>query len=179
MQGVLIQLTKIAAERRIPMLLIGGHALQAYGVTRQTLDVDVLIAEAHAAAMEEALLQVGYTVQARSEIFARHRHASPLLPDVDVLFVDDRTAERMSRQATERLMGGAACRVPALPHLLALKLHAIRNNPPREPRDFADIVELLRANPGAISPDALRALCAQYGPEGIWEKLEAAPWTRG
>lgn len=135
MQGVLFQLATIAAERRIPMLLIGGHALQAYGVTRQTLDVDVLIAEAHAASLEEALLQVGYTVQARSEIFARHRHAS---------------------------------------QLLALKLHAIRNNPPREPRDFADTVELLRANPGAISPDALRSLCAQYGPEGIWEKLEAA-----
>ena len=60
MKAVLQLLMEISATQHIPLLLIGGHALQAYGVTRQTLDVDVLVSEAHAAAMDAAL-PVSYT----------------------------------------------------------------------------------------------------------------------
>jgi hypothetical protein len=59
-----------------------------------------------------------------------------------------------------------------------MKLHAIRSNPQREPRDFADIVELVRANPGHLGQDELHALCAKYGPEGMWEKFEEILWKR-
>jgi hypothetical protein len=110
----------------------------------------------------------------RSEIFARYRHLSLNLADVDVLYVDGRTAEQMRQQAAQHRVGGVFCRVPALSHLVALKLHAIRNNPAREPRDFADIVELLRVNVGTIEREELQALCAKYGPGGMWSKLEAA-----
>jgi hypothetical protein len=76
MKSVLQLLMEISATTHIPVLLIGGHALQAYGVTRQTLDVDVLVSEAHATAMDAALHHVGYSQVARSEIFARYRHPS-------------------------------------------------------------------------------------------------------
>lgn len=108
MKSVLQLLMQISEKGHIPLLVIGGYALQAYGVTRQTLDVDVLISEAHTTAMDAALL-----------------------------------------------------------HLVAMKLHAIRTSPQREPRDFADIVELVRSNPGSISQDELHSLCTTYAPEGI------------
>jgi hypothetical protein len=57
-----------------------------------------------------------------------------------------------------------------------LRLHAIRSNPQREPRDFADIVESVRANPARLGHAELRDLCAKYGPEGVWAKLEAVLW---
>jgi hypothetical protein len=140
--------------------------------------VDVLVSEEHAMPLEEAFQRFGYSALVRSEIFARYRHSSSTLEDVDVLYVNNETAEEMSRQATECLLDGTPCRIPAISHLLALKLHAIRNNPAREPRDFADIVELLRANAGTIARDDLQALCARYGPEGLWRKLEEALWKR-
>ena len=62
---------------------------------------------------------------------------------------------------------------PALSHLIALKLHAIRNNPAREPGDLGDIARLLLANPNTLSTDQLRALCTQFGPPGIAAKLQA------
>ncbi len=176
MKSVLQLLMEIAAKNQISVLLIGGYALQAYGVTRQTLDVDVLISEAHAGLMDAGLLQAGYSQVARSEIFARYRHTSVILPDVDVLFVDSETARKMSQEAMPYTVADASCLVPALSHLLGMKLHAIRMNPRREARDFADLVELIRSNPGSISNDELRHLCTTYGPEGIWEKLEAALW---
>jgi Uncharacterised nucleotidyltransferase len=176
MKSVLQMLMEISAEHQIPVLVIGGHALQAYGVTRQTLDVDVLVSEAQAMAMDAALHHVGYSQVARSEIFARYRHPSMVLADVDILYVDNETARKMSQQAQQSAVAETSCPVPALPHLLGMKLHAIRTNPQREARDFADIVELVRSNPGSISKDELHHLCATYAPEGIWEKLEAALW---
>lgn len=176
MESVLQLLAEISANTHIPILLIGGHALQAYGVTRQTLDVDVLIAEADAETMDAALRRVGYSQVARSEIFARYRHPSMVLADVDVLYVDSETASKMLQQATPYAVGETRCLVPALSHLLGMKLHAIRTNPRREARDFADIVELIRSNPEGISKDEVHSLCTKYAPEGLWEKLEAALW---
>jgi hypothetical protein len=176
MKSVLQLLREISAKHRIPVLLIGGHALQAYGVTRQTLDVDVLVSEADATTMEAALQRAGYSPVARSEIFARYRHPSMVLADVDVLYVDNETATKMSQAAKPFAVAETSCLVPALPHLLGMKLHAIRTNPRREARDFADIVELVRAHPGGVSKDDLHDLCVKYAPEGIWEKLEAALW---
>jgi hypothetical protein len=95
---------------------------------------------------------------------------------VDLLYVDEETAAKMLRQPKELRVAGTTCIVPTLPHLVALKLHAVRNSLRREPRDFADIVELLRANPGAVEREEVRRLCATYGPAGMWEKLEAVLW---
>jgi len=176
MQSVLRLLAEISEENHIPILLIGGHALQAYGVSRQTVDVDVLVADANAGAVGAALQRAGYAQVVRSEIFARFRHPSIVLADVDVLFVDGDTATRMSGQAKQWMVGETTCLVPALAHLVAMKLHATRCNPQRGLRDFADIVELVRANPGGVSQDELRGLCVKYGPEGAWEKFEAVPW---
>jgi hypothetical protein len=178
MRTILQLLADISETTGVPILLIGGHALQAYGVVRQTLDVDVLIAEGDAGVVDESLRRAGYGILVRSDIFGRYRHPSPALPDVDVLYVDGRTAEEMRRQASLQCLGGVFCQVPALAHLVALKLHAVRNNPMREPRDFADIVELLRRNAGLMGHEELQALCAQYGPEGMWRKLEEAVWKR-
>lgn len=175
-RNVLQLLTEVSAKGHIPVLLIGGYALQAYGVIRQTLDVDVLVSEAHAAEMDAALHRAGYTQLVRSEIFARYRHPSMVLADVDILFVDSETAKKMVQHSMQCTLAETTCLVPALSHLLALKLHAMRSNLQREARDFADIVELVRANSGSISKDELHNLCATYGPEGIWEKLEAALW---
>ena len=172
MRTVVQILAEIAEAAGLSILFVGGRALQAYGVIRQTLDVDVLISEQQAEQLGEALRRIGYAEMLRSEIFARYRHASPDLADVDVLYVDADTADKLSRQAQACLLDGAPCRVPAFAHLVALKLHAIRQNPAREPRDFADIVELLRTNAGRIGRDDLRLLCAKYGPEGLGQKLE-------
>lgn len=177
MHNVLHLLKQVSEKQGIPVLLIGAYAMQAYSVIRQTLDVDVLISEADASEVDAGLRRAGYTEVARSEIFARYRNSSVELADVDVLYVDNETAKRMVREAREYPLAETTCLVPRLSHLLALKLHAIRNDPRRESRDFADIIELVRANPGGVGRDELNGLCVRYGPEGIWEKLKGALWN--
>jgi hypothetical protein len=64
-------------------------------------------------------------------------------------------------------------RVPRLAHLIALKLHAMKSNPKRELKDGADIVELLRLNPGEVSDDELKEVCGRYAPAGYFKKLKS------
>ena len=156
-----------------PLLVIGGHALAAHGVARQTVDVDCLIAVENRQLLDAHLCGGGFKQTGETENFARYSHPSDLVPDVDVLFVDASTFDKLHVGVIPLQRGQAILQAPALPHLIALKLHAIRNNPAREAGDLGDIARLLNANPGAISANELAALCTQFGPPGIDAKLQA------
>jgi len=156
-----------------PLLVIGGHALAAHGVARQTVDVDCLIAVEHRPALDEHLCGGGFERGAETDNFARYVHRSRMVPDVDVLFVDAPTFERLQAGASPMRRGEAALRVPSLPDLIALKLHAIRNQPAREVGDLGDIARLLAANPGKVSKEGLGSLCQRFGPAGIENKLQS------
>jgi len=86
--------------------------------------------------------------------------------------VDRGTFDKMFAQSSDREVQSLTVRVPCLLHLIALKLHAARNNPKRELKDLGDVVELLRANPGAVSAKELSDVCERYGPTGVRDKLE-------
>ena len=156
-----------------PLLVIGGHALTAHGVERQTVDVDCLVAVENRQALDAHLRAGGFERQGETAIFSRYRHPSEFVPDVDVLFVDAATFEKLHVGKIPLRRGPTELQAPALPHLIALKLHAIRNNPAREAGDLGDIAKLLQANPGAVSTSELVALCARFGPPGIEAKLQA------
>ncbi len=154
-------------------LLIGGYALQVYGVARQTVDVDCLIADAGAQGVRDILTRSGYKEVAQTEDFIRFAHPSGYLPDVDVLLVDRKVFDRMWEESRMARIESAEWRIPALTHLVALKLHAIKNNPKREARDLGDIVELVRANPDGLPAQEVEALCVKHGPKGIHLRLKA------
>ena len=156
-----------------PLLVIGGHALAAHGVARQTVDVDCLIAVENRQAFDVHLRGGGFERQGETENFARYTHPSDLVPDVDVLFVDASTFDKLHAGNILLQRGSTKLQAPALPHLIALKLHAIRNNPAREAGDLGDIARLLLANPGVVSASELATLCTQFGPSGIEVKLHA------
>src|SRR5207237_10023465 len=92
----------------------------------------------------------GYREMGRTENAVRYANSAPELPDVDVLLVDGATFEKLFAESNILRRGQHAFRVPSLRHLVALKLHAIRNDARRESRDFADIAELLRNNAGNV-----------------------------
>jgi len=166
--GILAQ--GIAAQK-VDVLLVGGYALQAYGVVRQTLDVDWLMADMDSEKMDKVLSGAGYAVAAKTDNFTRYIHDSVYLMDVDVLYIDRHTMDEMIAQSRAYRMGDTEFRVPCLMHVIALKLHAIRNNPKREARDLGDITELIRANSDSMSTDELQKACEKFGPEGIAGKV--------
>ena len=159
--------------RNVVALLIGGHALPAFGVARQTIDIDCLMVDSDSKVLYDILTEAGYKETDRTKNFMRYSHSSVYLMDVDVMLVDHGTFDKMLRNSSVYQIGSVSMRVPCLEHLIALKLHAIKNNPKRELRDLADIVELLRNNQEEIAKEKLESICTRYGPDGIYAKLES------
>lgn len=172
MKTALDMLLQGIASKSLRLLIIGGHALQSYGLVRQTFDLDCLVSDKSLPALRDILAQIGYREISKTDNFARFRHKSPYFIDMDVLLVDSSTFEKLYKDSREYSDDLPGLRVPLLQHLIALKLHAIKNSPSRETRDLSDIKELLRINPKAISGKELEKLCKQFGPAGIMEKLK-------
>ncbi len=169
---VLDELETIVAERGERLCVVGALALAAWGRPRFTADLDVLTSAACRDALVAALQERGYETLYASAGFSNHLHPDPARGRVDVLYVDAATADRLFVAASPRLeLGGRHHLVPAPEHLVALKLHAIRNDPSREFRDLADIDALMSLP--ELSIEAVRPWFEQAGRLAEFETLKA------
>lgn len=171
MQSLVDFLYRAEQRGEIRFLLIGGRSLEAHGYVRNTKDVDFLIAAEDVPSMERLLSTVGYHKDAETSIFSRWQHKAFGAEDVDLMFVNASTFESLWGDAIIWKIGSAAVRVPSVSSLVALKLHAIKNNPDRLPKDGLDIVALMKLKPDELSRDGLQKLCEKYGSEELWHHL--------
>jgi hypothetical protein len=155
-------------------MVIGGYSLEAYGLQRPTKDIDLLVAAHESGGVMALLNRTGFREAGRNDICARYVHSDPMLFPVDLLFVSDATWDRMWLASRMASIEGASVRVPSPEHLIALKLHAMKNQPHGREQDFGDIVSVAAGFPEEIPLENLRAICDQYGPAGIFEQLSAA-----
>ena len=107
----------------------------------------------------------------RETIISRWRAADPAIEDLDLIYVDPATFDKLNRDAVTISYDELSIRVPSITGMIALKLHAMRNQPDRTIRDTQDIQAMLHLHPQAVALDDLRALCERYGPLGIFDKI--------
>ena len=157
----------------MPFLVIGGHAVNFYGISRQTGDLDLLVRRSNKAAWFELMSKLAYVAGRNDDRFARFRPESLAAWPIDLMFVDDQTFERLSLQAVETQFGPARARVVSARHLATLKIHALKHfQEHRYARDFSDLVSLLRSGKTGITRDELRELCLRYAAIELFEKLK-------
>lgn len=155
----------------MPFLLIGGRGLEAHGYVRNTRDLDLLVPLDLSIRMTETLRGFGYARTAETAIFSRWISPDPSHEDLDLLYVDPDTFRKLDADAVTFVVGETEVRVPSVGGMVALKLHAMRNNPGRIPRDTLDIQALLRLRPTELDLVSLRELCERYGPSGIFDSI--------
>ena len=143
-------------------MIIGGWALNAHQFSRATYDVDCMIATEDNARFAAELASAGFECFDEKPAFRRYRHRLDPLVVLDVMRVDAATFSKMLPEAKEHVFLGVPLHAVALRHLIALKLHASRQKH-RTGKDMFDVISLLEANPGLVSPDELRDLCSRYG----------------
>ena len=135
-------LSRAGAESGKNFLVIGGYAVNAHGYSRVTVDLDILADKADREFWKGVMLKSGYKVYSEQETFSQFTPASEEETGVDFMFVNEKTFLTMSHDAVEGLLADAKVKHPSLHHLIALKLHVVKQGlPHREMKD------LLRCNP--------------------------------
>jgi len=124
-------------------LMVGGLAMQVHGLARTTQDLDIVTSAGARGEIVKLLESLGYETLHQSEGFSNHLHAEGSLGRVDVIYVDESTAERMLAKGRIVPWLGRDLLVPAPEHLIAMKVHAIKNDPSRTFAEMADIQHLL------------------------------------
>lgn len=169
---IIRHLADAQASGQVHFHLIGGYGLDAHRLFRDTRDLDVLIAGDSAAAIQSVLIGLGYVRHDQTPSFLRYWHPTDTgFPPVDVMMVNAATFARISSDAVEYQFQGVGVTCPSVASFIALKLHALKNNPSRTQKDLGDIISLIEKNPGTISMEQLKALCDRYAPSHIYEKL--------
>ncbi|HYR58351.1 MAG TPA: nucleotidyl transferase AbiEii/AbiGii toxin family protein [Chthoniobacteraceae bacterium] len=154
------------------LLLIGGNALLAFGSDRMTLDCDCAVIAADEQLVAGALAPLGYWFKERFSTFARYTHLGGRRPVVDVMLLDPATFEKLRSESEEIVLSGVKLRAPKPLHIVALKLHALKQQPERVVKDWPDICFLLRAS--QWTREELNVIAERYGSSESLEMLRKA-----
>ena len=158
--------------QNVRCVLIGGFALTVHNVSRLTADIDFLVADDSVERVVKVLKQQGYSVRQKEANFVRLTDTSGRYADVDFINVDGNTFGKIASDGLKRKIHGVDYLFPSLKHLIALKLHAIRNNPRwRELKDLPDVVELIRRNEIDVRSGDFRQLVEKYGTKELYSRL--------
>lgn len=164
-------ISDLSKREGINCILIGGFAVNCYKVTRQTADVDFLITKEDFKKISGLLKKFGYKEDSVNDVFAKFG-STDLLMDVDFMFVDKETFDKIMKDGRDITIAGNNFTVPSLNNLIALKLHSIKYNPKnREYRDLPDIINLIKVNKLDFSGQEFRELCLKYGTGEIYKKI--------
>lgn len=167
-----------ASEKQgLPLLVIGGHAVNAYGYIRTTVDADFLVCNHDFAAWRRVFESLGYQWQGQTEAFAKllPPQTDPPSQPVDVMLVSPETFVRLREDRRELEFGSTRLPVPQPLYLIALKLHAMRNDSRRRlGKDLPDILQLIRLC--EINPEGedFRKILDRYANAQTRALLEAA-----
>lgn len=163
----------VFGKAEMPYALAGGFAVNAHHVTRQTLDVDLLIAIDDLGKASCALQSAGYRKGLESPVVVRFKGDGKLFLDIDLMLIDPETLKKILKQSQELTIAGHSFRVVSLRHLIAMKFHAIKNDPEsREPKDLLDIIQLVRRNGMDLGGPELRKICEAYGTPELLKKIQ-------
>jgi len=165
-------ISTVLNKKKLTAVLIGGFAVNYYKVTRQTADVDFLITKDDFDKILVLLEDEGYKEDYSQEVFSKLKSDKSYLMDLDFMFVDKQTLDKIVNDGREITIAKQKFIVPSLNHLIALKLHSIRYNPKlRENRDLPDIIELIRVNNVDARDEEFKKLCLRFGTDELYKKI--------
>jgi predicted nucleotidyltransferase len=166
------ELDSKARERGLEFIVIGGLAVIFHGFSRDTADLDLLVRRGARAAWLELLMARGYTMFRDAHVFVQMSPPQEGAWPIDLMLVNDSTFDPMLQAAREVEMYGAKLKIPALEHLLALKLHALKHGHiERYSKDLMDVEGMVRANSIDMTSEKIRQIFLRYGTMKLYEQI--------
>jgi hypothetical protein len=151
-------------------MVIGGYAVGAWGHVRPTRDTDFLVRDADRPKWKELAAQGGLRLVNEANVFAQF---VPVEGEaLDLMLVNDETFEKLWAESIMRDVSGHNVRVPSLDHLIALKVHALKQGlSHRTFKDAEDVEKLARANNLNLAEPRYEEIFLKYGTREIYETL--------
>ena len=172
--NIFAMLSRESTARCLPFLIIGGHAVNAYGYSRLTRDLDVLVNGEQRQAWLAALEHNGFSLHHDGGSFLQMNPPADCEWPLDLMLVNAPTFANLYRDAREIEQGTEKLLVPSLDGLFALKFHVLRQGiPHRGFKDLMDVLSLAQANSIDVRSDRVKSICLKYGSPEIYERILA------
>ena len=134
-------------KRNLRFLVIGGLAVNLYGYSRDTADLDLLVSVPQRESWLGLFSELGYTIYKDAGVFIQLSPPKQGAWPVDLMLVQQETSATMFAAGHEEELYGTHSRIPSLEHLIALKLHALKNGRlERYLKDYLDVENLMLIN---------------------------------
>ena len=102
---------------------------------------------------------------------APEQRGADLAPDSTPAQMKRRSFTWLGLTAFVAVITGCTVRVPPPLHLIAMKLHALRQEPERDYKDWPDICHLLESQPDEWTREMLKVVVDRYASEQYGEML--------
>ena len=136
-----------AAERGLEFLLIGGLAVIEHGFARLTTDIDLVIPVNDKERWGTLLRDLQYQLINEKDSFRQYEPATITKWPLDLMLVNAETYAGLVAAALPVTVMGASIRMVSLKHLLALKLHVLKQGKlHRFLDDLEDVIKLVVSN---------------------------------
>ena len=174
--GLFQQINDEGRKRGLPFLVIGGLAVTLHGYSRDTADLDLLIDRAARDLWIGLFSELGYAIHSETTAFIQLDPPAQGAWPVDLMLVQQATFESMRHAAIEMDLYGARVLIPAVEHLLALKLHALKHGHiERYLKDYLDAEGLIRIHRIDLRSERIRQMFEKHGTMELYEKLSRTP----
>lgn len=161
-----------AAEKHLPFLLAGGHAVIAHGYPRATFDLDLIVRRSNQKSWTEIAQALDYNLHHQGPTFLQFNAGRPPGLPLDLMLVSDDTMAKLLVDAVPAPPSAAGARMVSLLHLLALKCHAIRHgHSGRIVKDTDDLIRLIDANRLNACDPKVREILLKHGTPDLYEKI--------
>lgn len=139
-----------------------------------TADLDVLVRRSDLDAWVNALAKVNYAPAHIHQTFARFESSAGTI-DLDLMLVSDETFQKMSAQSKVTQFEQTSVAVPSIEHLIALKLHALKQDlRHRRIRDADDVINLVLQNGINLEESQWREIFERHGTLDWYEQIRKA-----
>lgn len=153
--------------------VIGGLAMQAWGASRFTKDVDVAVRRTDRDAVVGFAESLGYETLHLGEGYSNHHNPNRDFGRLDFMYLDDVTAQRVFDAATNKqIVGDVIAPVASAEHLAMMKGLAIKSSPDRIRYEGEDVRLLLNV-PG-VDKEAVREYFDRHGLLKVFDAIAKA-----
>ena len=163
-------------KENLPYALIGGFALEAAGVVRATMDLDLLVLSRNRDSIKAIMVSNGYTILHESKEVINFIGNETTPGRVDFLLAHRKYALSMLKRAQKKKVFGGRTQtyVVAPEDLIGLKVQAAANDPDRFEQEMVDIRMILNNCPEKLDHDRIKEYFNLFDMLGQYEKLTHA-----